>query len=101
MLVTTANTPGDLKLIGACYTLLKEALIAVAPRLMSRVSVRIQSEEILKDPSAYWISVINVGRVFQLQRVREVDGSNEYAGHVIAALMHVAGTRDMTLTISL
>ena len=43
----------------------------------------------LKDPSNYWISVINVGRYFQLQRVREVDESNEYAGQVIAALMHV------------
>jgi hypothetical protein len=42
----------------------------------------------LKDPSNYWISVINVGRYFQLQRVREVDESNEYAGQVIAARMH-------------
>ena len=48
-----------------------------------------QSEAILRDPSQYWISVINVGRFFQLQRVREVDEANEYAGQVIAGLMHV------------
>ena len=49
----------------------------------------VQSEAILKDPSQYWISVINVGRFFQLQRVREVDEANEYAGQVIAGLMLV------------
>jgi tyrosyl-tRNA synthetase len=80
---------GDQKVITACYTLLREALVAVQPALMARVSVMMQSEAILKDPSQYWISVINVGRFFQLQRVREVDESNEYAGQVIAALMHV------------
>jgi len=58
--------------------------------VMARVTVLMQSEAILKDPSQYWISVINVGRYFQLQRVREVDETNEYAGQVIAALMHVA-----------
>ena len=80
---------GDQKVIGACYTLLCEALRAVQPALMARVTVMLQSEAILKDPSQYWISVINVGRYFQLQRVREVDEANEYAGQVIAALMHV------------
>jgi tyrosyl-tRNA synthetase len=80
---------GDQKVISACYTLLREALTAVQPQLMGRVTVMLQSEAILQDPSQYWISVINVGRFFQLQRVREVDESNEYAGQVIAALMHV------------
>ena len=80
---------GDKKVIAACYTLLREALAALKPELMARVTVLMQSEAILKDPSNYWISVINVGRYFQLQRVREVDESNEYAGQVIAALMHV------------
>ena len=81
---------GDQKVIAACYTLLCEALRAVEPVLMSRVAVVLQSEAILRDPSQYWISVINVGRYFQLQRVRDVDEGNEYAGQVIAALMHVA-----------
>ncbi len=53
----------------------------------------VQSEAILKDPSQYWISVINVGRFFQLQRVREVDEANEYAGQVVAGLMHVGVLR--------
>ncbi len=53
----------------------------------------VQSEAILKDPSQYWISVINVGRFFQLQRVREVDEANEYAGQVVAGLLHVAVLR--------
>ena len=52
-----------------------------------------QSEAILRDPSQYWISVINVGRFFQLQRVREVDEANEYAGQVVAGLLHVAVLR--------
>jgi len=81
---------GDQKVITACYTMLREALAAVKPDVMARVTVLMQSEAILKDPSQYWISVINVGRYFQLQRVREVDETNEYAGQVIAALMHVA-----------
>jgi tyrosyl-tRNA synthetase len=80
---------GDKKVIEACYSMLVEALAAVAPDTMARVTVMSQSEAILRDPSNYWISVINVGRFFQLQRVREVDETNEYAGQVIAALMHV------------
>jgi len=80
---------GDQKVITACHTLLVECLTAVNPACMARVKVVVQSEAILKDPSQYWISVINVGRHFQLQRIRDVDESNEYAGQVVSTLMHV------------
>jgi hypothetical protein len=39
---------GEKKVIAACYTLLVEALAALKPDLMSRVSVLMQSEAILK-----------------------------------------------------
>jgi len=80
---------GDMKTVQSCYTLLTEALTAVAPDVMAKVKVLLQSEAILADPSQYWISVINVGRKFQLQQVRDVDESNEYAGQVVSTLMHV------------
>mmetsp|Transcript_34451 Transcript_34451/g.77685 ORF Transcript_34451/g.77685 Transcript_34451/m.77685 type:complete len:815 (-) Transcript_34451:61-2505(-) len=80
---------GEQKVIAACYSMLVEALTAVMPDLMKDVKVLIQSDAILLDPSHYWISVINVGRHFQLQRVRAVDEANETAGQVIAAMMHV------------
>ena len=48
-----------------------------------------QSEAILSDPSGYWISVINVGRLFHLNDVRAVDQGNATAGQVISTMMHV------------
>jgi tyrosyl-tRNA synthetase len=51
--------------------------------------VTLQSEAILTNPNDYWISVINVGRKFTLNRVRAVDESNLQTSQVISALMHV------------
>ena len=48
-----------------------------------------QSKAILSDPSGYWISVINVGRLFQLKDVQSVDPKNDTAGQVIATMMQV------------
>ena len=53
----------------------------------------IQSEALLTNPSDYWISVINVGRKYPLQKVLDAeksDDGSEYAGQVIASLMSVA-----------
>eukprot|EP00288_Rhodomonas_lens_P016757 CAMPEP_0177703458 /NCGR_PEP_ID=MMETSP0484_2-20121128/7681_1 /TAXON_ID=354590 /ORGANISM="Rhodomonas lens, Strain RHODO" /LENGTH=764 /DNA_ID=CAMNT_0019214811 /DNA_START=355 /DNA_END=2649 /DNA_ORIENTATION=+ len=80
---------GDAGAIRAALDLYVHALTAVKPDLMAKVKVLFQSEAILTDPSLYWISVINVGRTFQLQKIRDVDESNEYAGQVVASLMHV------------
>ena len=83
---------GDQKAIAASYTLLVESLKATSPELMSRVRVMIQSEALLANPSDYWISVINVGRKYNLQKVldAESDTGSEYAGQVVSSLMHVA-----------
>lgn len=80
---------GDKKYIAAAYTLLVEALNALVPDLMAKVKVIKQSVAILENPSDYWISVINVGRQFQLPKVciNEADGQ---VSQVITNLMHVA-----------
>jgi tyrosyl-tRNA synthetase len=77
------------KLIRASFTLLVEAAKAIDPGTMSGVEVVWQSEAILTNPSDYWISVINVGRKFQLETIREVDQANTEVGQVISSLMHV------------
>uniref|UniRef100_A0A6B2KYW3 tyrosine--tRNA ligase n=1 Tax=Arcella intermedia TaxID=1963864 RepID=A0A6B2KYW3_9EUKA len=79
---------GDKKAIAAAYALLIAALRAAAPDRMQAVSVTYQSEAILSNPSDYWISVINVGRKFNLGRVLAVDEDGQVAG-VLGALMHV------------
>jgi tyrosyl-tRNA synthetase len=76
------------KTIDAAYTLMLEALAALDPETMAKVTVVKQSEAILTNPSDYWISVINVGRTFQLETVQDAAG-HEQVGEVIGALMHV------------
>jgi len=81
----------DLKAIGASNDLFVAGLKAVAPTLMADVHVVHQSKALLRDPSDYWISVINAGRAFQLSRVlAAVDTTSPDAGHVLSSLMHVA-----------
>jgi len=55
------------------------------------VQVLKQSEQMLSDPSNYWVSVINVGRHFQLQEVQDAITKEERnrVGSVVSALMHV------------
>ena len=80
----------DLEGIRAAQTLFVGTLTAIAPALMATVTVMRQSDAILSNPSDYWISVINVGRAFQLQKVADAVGNLVDAGQVVAALMHVA-----------
>jgi tyrosyl-tRNA synthetase len=56
---------------------------------MNNVNIIRQSKAILSDPSGYWISVINVGRLFQLNDVQRVDPNNDTAGQVISTMMYV------------
>jgi tyrosyl-tRNA synthetase len=79
----------DPKLIRASLLLLVEAVRAIDADAMKDVQVVWQSEAILTNPSDYWISVINVGRKFQLETIREVDQANTEVGQVISSLMHV------------
>jgi tyrosyl-tRNA synthetase len=80
---------GDKKVINSTYTLLIEGIFALAPALRNRIKVTLQSEAILTNPNDYWISVINVGRKFNLCRVRAVDEANPQTSQVISSLMHV------------
>ena len=78
----------DVKAIDAFYTIFLTALKALEPELMENVSVWRQSDAILHDPSNYWISVINVGRHFNLNQVmgsnlKDADG----VGAVIGRMM--------------
>ncbi len=80
----------DMKAIAAANALFVGALEALAPELMGSVRVVVQSEAVLTSSSDYWISVINIGRAFQLSDVRAIDEANGEAGQVISTLMHVA-----------
>jgi len=59
---------------------------------MAAVRVEWQSAAILRDPSNYWISAINVGRAFMLEQLQQLEPApaNEQAGFVVKCLMHVA-----------
>mmetsp|Transcript_22161 Transcript_22161/g.53682 ORF Transcript_22161/g.53682 Transcript_22161/m.53682 type:complete len:825 (+) Transcript_22161:180-2654(+) len=81
----------DPKLITAYHSLLLASLRALDSYLhgdegvMKDVTIITQSEAILKDPSNYWISVINAGRHFAL---------DEVMGMGIAGLGEEAGMKD-------
>lgn len=93
----------DTKLITAYYSVLLASLRALDTYLhgdegiMKNVTVVTQSEAILKDPSNYWISVINAGRHFSLNEVMGIgiglgEGmkDSESVGKVIGRLMMIA-----------
>lgn len=94
----------DAKLLSAYYSVLLTSLRALDKQLngeenavMNDVTVLLQSEAILKDPSNYWISVINAGRHFSLDTVMgagiglgEGMKDSEQVGVVIGRLMMVA-----------
>mmetsp|Transcript_20119 Transcript_20119/g.43679 ORF Transcript_20119/g.43679 Transcript_20119/m.43679 type:complete len:805 (-) Transcript_20119:70-2484(-) len=94
----------DAKLITAYYSVLLASLRALDTYLhgddggiMKNVTVVTQSEAILKDPSSYWISVINAGRHFSLNEVMgmgiglgEGMKDSESVGKVIGRLMMIA-----------
>eukprot|EP00977_Amphora_coffeiformis_P015519 scaffold4535_cov179-Amphora_coffeaeformis.AAC.4 len=81
----------DVKTIDAFYNIFVAACRALEPEFMATVQIVWQSQAILADPSNYWISVINTGRHFMLDRVmgdtlKDTDG----VGQVIGRLMKVA-----------
>jgi len=95
----------DTKLIAAYHSVLLSSLRALdehfhgedGKSVMKNVTVITQSEAILKDPSNYWISVINAGRHFTLDAVMGIglglgEGmkDSEGVGKVIGRLMMVA-----------
>jgi len=80
----------DSKAIDAYYKLFLSVLNCLGLKEKGITFIR-QSEAILKDPSNYWISVINIGRFFSLNDVmgpgmKDSDG----VGKVIGRLMKVA-----------
>jgi len=95
----------DVKAINAAHFLFTEALKALDeftassagfPEAASGYDVVFQSEAILKNPSDYWVSVMNVGRQLQLHSIlppnlsAELEGAEqEQVGQVVSALMHV------------
>lgn len=83
---------GQPKSIAAAFAVLVGALEALFPALMSRTRVLVQSDAILRDPSNYWISVIDVGRRFSLAQLTPLEPApaNEQASFVVKVLMHVA-----------
>lgn len=101
---------GDLKAIAAYYGILGESVKALAKTIKLDLEVKLQSEEILRNPNMYWISVIDAGRKKRLKSEGEevveepVIGLEEVSGHlpaeealtesgqVVATLMHVADT---------
>jgi tyrosyl-tRNA synthetase len=83
---------GDDKAIRNSYTVLVTALRALdaSNEIMKDTTIVWQSEAILRDPSNYWISVINVGRHFTLDAVMGGTlADSDGAGLVIARLMQV------------
>jgi len=97
---------GDLKAISAYYAILGESVKALAKANDVDLEVKMQSEEILRNPNMYWISVIDAGRKKRITSEGEepVIGLEEVAGHlpvgetltesgqVVTTLMHVADT---------
>merc|ERR1712187_571047 len=58
-----------------------------------QVEVLFQSQELLKSPNTYWISVIDVGRNFKLDKIRQSLADGEIlteSSQVVTTLMHVA-----------
>jgi tyrosyl-tRNA synthetase len=94
----------DPKMISAYYAVMLTSLRALDKQLngeenslMKDVTVLLQSDAILKDPSSYWISVINAGRYFPLDTVMGANiglgegmKDSEQVGVVIGRLMMVA-----------
>lgn len=97
----------DPKAIRNSYQVLLTAIRALdhdeANPVMKDMTVVWQSEAILKDPSNYWISVINVGRHFMLDDVMgDTLVDSDGVGMVIARLMlvgDVAGVEPASMSL--
>jgi tyrosyl-tRNA synthetase len=93
--VVISACDADNKVISSSFDVLIAALRAVAPAVMDGVVVVRQSTAILADPSNYWISVINVGRHFNLNAIQEGFDDSKPAGQVIRRMMMVADAVSM------
>mmetsp|Transcript_73830 Transcript_73830/g.171247 ORF Transcript_73830/g.171247 Transcript_73830/m.171247 type:complete len:857 (+) Transcript_73830:83-2653(+) len=90
---SASEGPEALRLLALWYGLLVDSLKLIAPQLMEKVQPLYQSQEILRSPNAYWISVIDVGRSFKLDRIRRSLADDETlteSSQVVTTLMHVA-----------
>jgi len=85
-----SSCDADEKAINAYFTVLMKSLKTIAPSVMESVLVVKQSELILSDPSNYWISVINVGRTFNLNVLQEGFEDSDAVGNVISRMMTLA-----------
>jgi tyrosyl-tRNA synthetase len=85
-----SSCDADEKVINAYYSVLTKSLATISPSLMESVLVVKQSELILSDPSNYWISVINVGRAFNLNVLQEGFDDSDAVGNVIGRMMTLA-----------
>ncbi len=88
--VVISACDADNKVIAASFDVLLAALRAIAPAVMQGVAIIRQSTAILADPSNYWISVINVGRHFNLNAIQEGYDDSKPAGQVIRRMMMIA-----------
>ncbi len=88
--VVISACDADNKVIASSFDVLLAALRAIAPAVMESVAVVRQSAAILADPSNYWISVINVGRHFNLNAIQEGFDDSKSAGQVIRRMMMIA-----------
>lgn len=93
--VVISACDADNKVITSSFDVLLAALRAIAPAVMHDVVVVRQSVAILADPSNYWISVINVGRHFNLNAIQEGFDDSKSAGHVIRRMMMIADVVSM------
>ncbi|CAJ1444041.1 unnamed protein product [Effrenium voratum] len=83
---------GSVDCVKSFYELLLHGLRSLDPELMSQVTVQWQGEAILSGPNEYWTSVINAGRQYSLEAVREALPEGEEldgAGQVVATIMHL------------
>jgi len=89
---TLGRVGGNAACIQGFYELLLFGLRMLDPKLMEKVKVCWQGEQILSGPSEYWISVINAGRRCSVKDVSDKlpNGETlEMASQVLASLMHV------------
>lgn len=84
---------GDRKVQDEFYKLLLSSLKLLSPEVMEKTTIVYQSEQILRDPSNYWIATINVGRKHKLDSIRKMLESHEkfdQSSQVVANTMHIS-----------
>ena len=94
--VVISACDADTKVVSSSFDVLLAALKAIAPAVMEGVVVVRQSAAILADPSNYWISVINVGRHFNLNTIQDGFDDSKPAGQVIRRMMMIADAVSMS-----